>query len=289
MGIAAPRRDELAHLLAQPEESIDLGRAALLVARDHDPRCDVDEGLARLDRLADPLRGVLRAETPVLEAALTLAAHLGARERFRGNVEQYDDPANSFLHAVLERRLGIPITLSLVYMEVARRCNVAAHGVGLPGHFLTGLSGPVPGADGSTRTGVVMLDPFDGGRLMRPRAVADLYARYVGSDATLPPDVLRPVSRKALLARMLRNLKGVYAKAGDTLRTLSVLDRILSLAPGALEERRERGLLLAQAGAARAARDDLETYLANANDVEHAAEARAVLAGLSHRRPTLLN
>lgn len=289
MGTAAPRRDELAQLLTRAEPTIDLGRAALLIARDHDAGCDVEAGLQSLDDLAAPLRSSLRADTPVLEAALTLAAHLGARERFRGNLENYYDPANSFLHSVLERRLGIPITLSVVYMEVARRCGVAAHGVGMPGHFLTGLSGRVPEPNGTTRTGIVMLDPFDGGRLLRPRAVAELYARVAGPGSSMTADVLRPVTRKSLLLRMLRNLKAVYTRSGDTRRALTALDRILLLAPNALAERRDRAMLLIDAGAINAAREDLETFLSGTSDTTLAAEARAVLAGLGPSRPRVLN
>lgn len=281
--------DELERIALGPDDDIDLARAALLLARDFDDSCNVEESLDELERLARPLRGSIGSDTPVLQAALALSAFLGARERFRGNSDDYHDPANSFLHEVLRRRLGIPITLSLLYMEVARRCGVATHGIGVPGHFLIGVQGRVPEpAKGAPRLGLVMVDPFDGGRLLDTKGIAAILARTMGPSARLLPEMLRPVTRRALLARMLHNLRTIYTRRGDRVRTLSALSRLVVLTPSALDVRRDRGMLLKEMGAPVAAREDLEAYLAGSPKAPDVPTIKAAVASLN-RRPTTVN
>ena len=174
---------EFAELLAQPDERIDLARAALLIAADAYPHLEADRYLRALDELADPLRTRIAASSDPYEKLAALRDHLHGDLGFRANREDYYDPRNSYLNEVLDRRLGIPISLSLVYVEVARRAGLPLHGVGLPGHFLVGYR------DDRTE---VFLDPFDGGRTVDEAAcralVAEVYRseeRRVGKECRL--------------------------------------------------------------------------------------------------------
>ena len=250
-------RDEFAALVGAGERA-DLARAALAIARIAHPGLDPAPSLRRLDALA--------AGAPAGADAGALAAHLFGAGGFRGSETDYYDPRNSCLNDVLERRMGIPITLSVVFMEVAARCGLRVEGVGFPGHFLVrATGGPLP----------LLLDPFFGGR---PVDEAQLLARYralQGVDVpALPPDALAATGTTGILARMLRNLLRIYLQRGDHPRALDAADLVLVLVPDSADELRVRGLLYAQLDCFGAAAADLRRYAELVPDAPDAARIR---------------
>jgi regulator of sirC expression with transglutaminase-like and TPR domain len=242
-------RRQLAFRLSGPEAGLDLGEAALLIAAEEYPDLDVADQLRRLDALAADLRRRAGSDpgAEVLVAALTDL--LFGEEGFRGNETHYYDPRNSYLNEVLDRRLGIPITLSLLAMEVARRAGYdEVRGVGLPGHFLA-------------RAGSLLFDPFHGGAVLSLSELEQRLARVAGRPVPLRPELLEPAGKRAILARLLRNLRAIHLRQGDYLRCLAVLDLLRLVEPGSGEHLRERGLLHAAFGGYALAAGDLEAYL----------------------------
>ncbi len=245
---------------AQPDHELDLVTGALLIARDAYPDLDVGKQLATLDALAEPLEIHDLSQRPSRTQARALADHLARGCGFRGNTEDYYDPKNSFLNDVLERRLGIPISLAIVYIEVARRARLRASGVGFPGHFLVRVD------DG---TSSVILDPFNGGETLGEPALRELLKK-TNYRQPFSREMLAPTPVRHLLARMLMNLRGIYTTRADYSRLLLVLDRFIDLMPESTEELRDRGYLWARLGAPAAAVADLEEYmerLPNAGDL----------------------
>ncbi len=269
-------RARFAELVAR--DPVPLDQAALAIAQEEYPALRPEPYLARLDELA---ARVLRRAPPPHRAASTLRALrevLHDEEGLRGNDDDYGDPRNSFLNEVLDRRLGIPITLSVVYLEVARRVGLRLEGVGFPGHFLAKYASP-GGAE-------VFVDAHHGGEMLSAdECLARYRARSGGQD--LDPRYLAAVSTRQILARMLHNLRRTYAERQDDVRTFWVLDRILLLVPGQLEALSDRGLAAARLGGMAAAVRDLEAYLAAAPEAGDAGELRAVLADLRGRAPML--
>jgi len=252
-----------------------LDEAALAIAQEEYPRMEPEEYLVRLDALAERVR----RKAPLGRAGTTLHALrkvLFEEEGYRGNESDYGDPRNSFLNEVVDRRLGLPITLSLLYIEVARRAGLELHGVGFPGHFLAKYTS-ASGAE-------VFVDAFHGGEMLSAdECVARYRARTGGRD--LDRRHLAAVAPRQLLARLLFNLKRTYLERRDDVRAWWVLDRILLVVPGQLEALRDRGLVTARLGVAVAAERDLEAYLARASSAPDVQEVRRVLAGLRGRRP----
>lgn len=264
---AAPPPATFEQLAALPDESIDVAVGAALIARDAYATLDVGELLGELGDLASPLgEGALALLSPA-EQADALSHYVFENLGFRGNDQDYYDPRNSLLPDVLGRKLGIPITLALVYCEVARRAGVLARGVSFPGHFLVRIDSPNAGAaNGSGRDGArdqapVILDPFFAGRRMDGAALQKLLERSGGSQKLVADEHLVPASARTMLVRMLINLKWIYATRGDFARALLALDRIISLTPDSVPALRERGLLAARLGSVEAARADLSRLL----------------------------
>lgn len=249
-----PRPASFEQLARLPDECIEVAMGAALIARDAYATLDVDRVLARFDDMAAPLiaRGVasLSPEQQADAVSLRIYEQLG----FRGNEQDYYDPKNSLLPDVLDRKLGIPITLALVYCEVARRGGVRARGISFPGHFLVRVD--PPGEDTPT-----FVDPFFGGRRLDSSALQKLLARAAPNQTLVPEEHLAPASHRTMLVRMLINLKWIYATRGDFARALLALDRIISLTPDSVPALRERGLLAARLGAVEAARADLSRLL----------------------------
>jgi regulator of sirC expression with transglutaminase-like and TPR domain len=271
----APRRFE--DLAALPDDAIDVALGAAFVARDAYPALDAQRVVADLDALAAPLAGEGLARASAEEQAARLASHVYGTLTFRGNDKEYYDPRNSLISDVLERRLGIPISLAIVYCEVARRVGVPARGVGFPGHFLvriervTALETDAP----------LFIDPFYGGRSLDDAALSRMIARALGPEATLKPEHLAPASAHAVLVRVLTNLKAIYLQRGDHARAHLALDRIVTLAPNAANALKERGLVAAKLGAAEAARADLARVLELDPAAADAASLRTQLAKLT--------
>jgi regulator of sirC expression with transglutaminase-like and TPR domain len=255
----APRPSTFEQLAKLPEECIDVATGAALIARDAHAGLDVARLIARFDDLAAPLADRdLAALSPEAQAD-AVSEHLYAQLGFRGNEQDYYDPKNSLLPDVLDRKLGIPITLALVYCEVAQRVGVRARGVSFPGHFLVRVDRP--GADGDDAPPPVAVDPFFGGRRLDAPALQKLLERAAPSQKLCVGEHLAPASARTVLVRMLINLKWIYATRGDFARALLALDRIISLTPDSVPALRERGLLAARLGAVEAARADLSRLL----------------------------
>jgi len=263
---AAPPPATFEQLAALPDESIDAAVGAALIARDAYATLDVGELLGELGDLASPLgEGALALVSPA-EQADTLSKYVFENLGFRGNDQDYYDPRNSLLPDVLDRKLGIPITLALVYCEVARRAGVLARGVSFPGHFLVSIDSPNTSGGGanaasSREHAPIILDPFFGGRRMDNAALQKLLERSAGGQKLVADEHLVPASARTMLVRMLINLKWIYATRGDFARALLALDRIISLTPDSVPALRERGLLAARLGSVEAARADLSRLL----------------------------
>ncbi len=231
-------------------ESVSPEVAALLVARDAHP-VDIEAQLALLDELAAPLVGLGRTKDPRDQAA-ALAAHLHGALGFRGNRDDYYDPRNSYLDQVLRRRTGIPITLCVVWAAIGRRAGVAVDGIGFPGHFLARVGGP----EG------ILVDPFGEGASLEPPALRRLAAQALGG-RPLRPEHTAPVGLRALVVRMLLNLKRIHENQNDHARSLVVCDQLVDLT-GAIRFRRDRGVHALALGAHAQAAEDLGAYLAEA-------------------------
>jgi regulator of sirC expression with transglutaminase-like and TPR domain len=236
-------------LLQGPDPSIDLGRAALAVARLEHPNLDETHELARLDALAARVGGGRRADAAALER---LRRFLFEEEGFRGNDGEYYDPRNSCLNDVLDRKLGIPITLSVLTMEVGRRVGIDIAGVGLPGHFI--VSAAIGGKP-------VLLDPFNGGTVLTPATAAEVASRAVGRPVKLEDAHWTPCSRRQIVVRMLRNLKTIYARQKHWDRALGVIERLLLIDPDAPTHLRDRGTVLVKAGRLWEGAAQWESYL----------------------------
>ena len=277
----APRlsvRERLVARLRDLEEPGALAEAALLIAAEEYPALDVAAWLARLDALGARARERVPPRGDADQTAAALTRLLVEDYGLRGNDADYYDPRNSFLNEVLERRLGIPLTLSLVYMDVGARAGVAVRGVGLPGHFVVRLE------RGET---VRLLVPFNGGRPLAEANCRRLVERLGGGRLRFEPAHLRAVSARAILIRMLANLKGVYTALGDWRRARGAVDRILLLAPEAVGELRDRGLLSARLGEPVAAIGDWEAYLRRVPDAKDAATVRRHLRALRQAQAAL--
>lgn len=244
-------RNRFATIAELPDERIDLAEAALWIAAEEQPGVDPALWLARLDEIAERLRPRLEGVRDALDRVELLSDFLADEVGLRGNDEDYYDPRNSFLNEVLERGLGIPITLALVYMEVGRRAGVPLDGVGFPGHFLLRHS----------LCPQLLLDPFDRGRLLTEDDCRDMLEKVSGGALAFDSRLLRPARPRQILIRMLNNLRGIYLNHGEPLRVISVLDRVLLLDPDDLGARRDRGLLSLRWGDPERGIEDLERYL----------------------------
>ena len=262
-------------LAALGDDELPLLDTALLIARDEYPDLDPREYSAELDSYVDALR-------PQLDRDIDLPARLTAINRylfedlgFAGNHNQYDDPRNSYVNQVLDRKLGIPISLAVIQIELTRRLGLPLDGISFPGHFLVRL--PVD-------DGILVMDPFNKGRPVSAEELKERASPHLGGH---PPDdhqlleILAPATHRMILARMLRNLKGLYLESSDWERVARSSDRLLKLTPDTAEALRDRGLAYRELGHAKGAREDLSRYLRlqpNADDEE---AVRSVLVELS--------
>lgn len=244
-------RREFARLAAAPDHALDLAEAALWFAAEEDGPVDVEACLQALEDLAEPLRLRLRDLSGERERLDQVLAYLFREVGFAGNDSDYYDPRNSYLHRVLERRVGLPISLTLILIEVARRVGIRVAGVGFPAHFLA-VDLDLP---------QLFIDPFHGGRLLTEYECRVLLRQKTQGRVEFDRNQLRPISARQILVRMQQNLKSVHMSRGDLERALAASDRILLLTPSAAEEYRDRGLTHLQRRAFRAAVVDLNHYL----------------------------
>jgi regulator of sirC expression with transglutaminase-like and TPR domain len=267
----SPARARFAAIAALPDDRIDVVEAALQIAAEARPRIDLDVYRAKLVALAGRASRRLATARDTADRVAKLTRFLYDEERLRGNEPDYYDPRNSLLCDVLDRGFGIPITLSIVWVDVARRLGLRAAGVGFPGHFLV----QVAADDGSQ----LLVDPFHG-RLVDLRDLEALLARAAGPQARVDAGMLRPAAPREILVRLLRNLKHAHAQRDEFEAAVACCDRLLLLQPDEPAELRDRGLLLRGLDSWTAAAADLERYLARAPDAEDGAEIRALVAAL---------
>jgi len=204
--------------LDQEDDKINLARAALWVAREEYPQLSLDHYLVRFDLLAEETRDRLNGETAPLLVLQELLNTLYRRHDFRGNREAYYDPRNSFLNDVLDRGLGIPLTLAIVLLEVGWRLDLPLEGVNFPGHFLVRFRGDAVN---------LLLDPYDGGALRFQDQAQELLDRIYGGMIRVRDSFLEKARRREMLIRLLTNLKSLYLNVGDHHRALAAVERIL--------------------------------------------------------------
>jgi regulator of sirC expression with transglutaminase-like and TPR domain len=236
-----------------------LDRTALTVGLEEYPSLDISAYLRKLDTLAMRAEVLAGEDNSVGSLLECLHEVLFVQEALRGNAEDYYDPRNSFLNEVLDRRQGIPISLSVIYIEVARRVNLPVEGVGFPGHFLVRCMN----ADRE-----ILVDPFNNGRVLSISDCQELLDRIYGGAVPVQPAYLSPMGKRAVITRMLYNLKGIYYQREEHQKALSVVDRILILNPGTPSEIRDRGLLYMQTSLFSKALADLEFYLQHTHSPE---------------------
>ena len=261
------------------DEDIDLTRAALLIARTEYPDLDIESYVARVDELADRVSAIV----PDLDSQRTIAALnrvLFDQAGLRGNRDDYYDPRNSFLNHVLDRGLGIPITLSIVYMEVARRTGLLLAGVGMPGHFLLKHFG-----DGGQE---LLIDCFNRGDILSRQDCQTRLDEIYSGEMTLRPEFLHPISRQQILTRMLNNLKAVYLSTRNFRKALPIADLILVIYPRSAEDVKQRALLRYSMALSKLAAEDLEEYLRISPAASDAEEIRQMSLSI-HRMLALMN
>jgi len=238
-----------------------LAPAALAIARIEYPQLDPAPYLRTLDAMGADVRRRLderiaaTGDDAPLDRVRVLNAYLFEEQGFVGNREKYEDPRNSCLNEVLERRTGIPITLSLLYMEVATRAGLRVDGVNFPGHFLVRCPERQSGTSG------IIIDPFHGGALLSEHDCRLLLQRHAGTEVAFHPSLLEPATRPQIVVRMLLNLKRIYVHMRSFPQARAATEMLLALNPSALSELRDRGLLAYHLNDLATALSDLQAYL----------------------------
>lgn len=245
-------REVLATMASLSDDAIPLAHAALLIAAEEYRGLDIPAYIGQIDRMAAAVHKRLGFELEPLRIIEAMNAQLFDEEGFRGNTEDYYDPRNSFLNEVLDRRTGIPISLAVIYMEVAWRLNLPLVGVGMPGHFIVKYQG----ADAE-----ILIDPFHGGTILSQEDCRQTLDRIYQGRIPFTPEVLAATSRRQILVRILSNLKAVYVNQADHRRALATVERLLLISPDTPGELRDRGLLYATLHRLPQAAADLKRYL----------------------------
>lgn len=264
--------DRFAQLVSR--ESFDLAEASLLIAQDIYADLDVDRYLGRLNEMAETVRARVPGDAFAEQKILAINHHLFRELEYLGNVDNYYDPRNSYLNEVIDRHTGIPITLSILYMEIGRRLGLNIHGVSFPGHFLVKLK---------VRRGQMVIDPFIGGETQSESDLRQRLAQVLpAADVEAAPlhRYLEPASPRQIIARMLRNLKNIYLQTEKPEAALDVMQRMLLLLPESVEELRDRGLLYQRLECFRPALSDLRNYLRRRPDAADAIEIRTRIVDL---------
>lgn len=261
------------------DDQVDLLRAALVIARTEYPGLAIEVYAARIEELAREVA----LQVPDLHPQRTVVAlnHvLFGEARLRGNRDDYYDPRNSFLNDVLDRGLGIPITLSVIYMEVARRVGFHLAGVGMPGHFLLKHRGD----DGHE----MLIDCFNRGDILSPQECQQRLDEIYSGEMALRPEFLHPISRRQILTRMLNNLKTVYLSTRNFRKALPIADLILVVYPRSPEDLKQRALLRYSLNLYKLAAEDLEEYLQMSPEASDADEVRQMALNI-RRMLALMN
>jgi regulator of sirC expression with transglutaminase-like and TPR domain len=272
-------RSDFIRMMGRSEAEFDLVHAALLVAAESHPQLDVQGELRRIDAWADELR---RQVEPTFNNLQKLARlrnfafeHLG----LRGDVGDYYNPSNSLLHEVMSRRLGIPLTLGILFLELGWRIGMPVEGVGFPGHFLVRLTGEEED---------LIIDPYRRGMMVHEEDRRRMLEEVTGGRLEYDEALLAPASKRDMITRLLRNLKAAYVREEDDANALLAVERLLVLFPGDPDEIRDRGLLRYRLHRFGLALDDLSQYLRLREDAPdreqielHVANLRRVVAGMN--------
>ena len=281
----APTALEYFASLVADDASFALTETAVSIAHDEYPTLDSQGVLGEIDALAARLKARIAADAAPMQRLRLLNRFFFQELGFAGNVNDYYDARNSYLHCVLQTRRGIPITLAIVYLEIASQIGLHPNGVSFPGHFLVKLRMP---------QGEVVIDPFTGQSMSREALDALLvpYRRREGESGDSPVSLalfLQAASPRQIIARMLRNLKEIHRGNEDWRRLYAVTQRLVVLLPGAWEERRDRGLAAAELGSVREAVADLRTYLENVPQAGDRFAINERLIELGHGDPSRLH
>lgn len=278
-GSSAPA-ERWERIAAAAPQNVSLAEGALLIAAEEYSGLDVDGYLRRIEEMGTTLRRRLRSDISTTEALIALNRYVFEELGFSANDEDFYDPRNSYLNEVVDRRLGIPITLAVLYIEIGRRIGLSLHGVPFPSHFLVKCT---------LRDGAIILDPYARGASL---GLDDLKRRLqaLASDIELDENLLKGMLAAAtpndIFARMLRNLRAIHLSKGEQLKALSASNRILTLLPRAADEYRERGQLYRDLECFRAALSDFRSYLRlkpEAGDNESISRSIAELEPLAAR------
>ena len=264
--------DTLTLLGRDPDAEVDLAEVALLLARDEFPAIDVEGYLAELAAMAREAQHYVRG--PFFERVHGLCRYLFHELGFHGNARDYYDPRNSYLNVVLERRTGIPITLSAVTIASGRRAGLRVVGVGLPGHFI---------AKAVDNGSEVLIDPYHGGRVLSPADCENLVHQVTGLSFDASPVALEPLPSGLIVQRMLNNLKSIYTGRHDWPRTAKVLERLLQLNPYDTGLHRDLGVCFARHGQPGKAVDHLQAYLDAQGEAEDAETVGEILKATRQR------
>ncbi|HKA34993.1 MAG TPA: tetratricopeptide repeat protein [Candidatus Binatia bacterium] len=269
--MGSDRHSVFRRIVAQAGDDFDLARAALAIAQDEYPALEPEAYLARLDRLAARVRDLAGGKSDPYRMIAALNHVLFTQESFRGNRGDYYDPRNSFLSDVLERKKGIPITLSVIYTEVARRAGLPLRGVGFPGHFLVKYE---------SNDEEIVIDPFDKGEVRTLEELQALLDELYNGKVALRPEFLAPVTNRQIIHRILNNLKGIYLSEENLAKALSAAERLVILDPASAPEIRDRGVLYLKLECFQQAINDFEAYLRLAPDASDAEDIREQLVEL---------
>jgi regulator of sirC expression with transglutaminase-like and TPR domain len=255
-------------------EQFNLAEASLMLAQDVYPGIDIPGYLGRLDEIAAAIKRRLADDAFAEQKVLALNYYLFNEMHFSGNVDDYYDPRNNYLNEVIERRIGIPITLSILYLEIGRRLGLNLKGVSFPGHFLVKLS---------VKRGQLVLDPFRGGNAQSEAALRQRLAQVLPSGQAERVELdpyLEPATPRLIVARTLRNLKSIYLQAGNLEPALAIMHRMLLVMPESVEELRDRGLVYQRLDCFRPALSDLQNYLRRRPQARDAAEIHGKIVEL---------
>jgi regulator of sirC expression with transglutaminase-like and TPR domain len=251
--IQSEARAAFIRLLQLPDAELDLAEGALLIAAEEYSDLRPSAYLERLLRMAAELKRRIKTEVKPSRVVEICNEYFFEELNFKGNRQEYYDPRNSYLNDVIERRIGIPITLSVIYLAVGERAGLPVRGVGMPGHFLVKYA---PAATDSE----IFIDPFNGRTLDRQECAKMLQEMY-GEAVEMKPSFLEPTGKRQILARILNNLKGLYLSRGDLVRALAASERILLADPHLTAEWRDRGLIYFQMHRDTEALKDFSRYL----------------------------
>ena len=242
------------NVVSQPDDAIDLAVAALLIAKDEYPDLDVHSNLKKIDKLAQKVSSQLTIfhKRSILTIIQQINVVLFEQEGFYGNLRDYYDPRNSFLNEVLDRRTGIPITLSLVYIEIGKRLGLDFFGIGFPGHFIVKCF---------YQGNRLLIDPFHQGRILEEEDCQKQFQEVYGNNVEFLSSSLDILSKRSILCRILVNLKMIYLKRKDFSKALNVIEKIILISPQQSREIRDRGLVHLQLNNFSAAIQDWKKYL----------------------------